>query len=94
MGKLKQVLLPDIGDFSGVEVIEILVAPGDSVAKDDSLITLESDKATMEIPAPEAGRVKKLLIKVGDKLSQGDAILELCRQNPKVVVLDGDLSHV
>ncbi len=77
MGKLKQVLLPDIGDFSGVEVIEILVAPGDSVAKDDSLITLESDKATMEIPAPEAGRVKQLLIKVGDKLDQGDPILEL-----------------
>ncbi len=82
MGKLKQVLLPDIGDFSGVEVIEILVAPGDSVAKDDSLITLESDKATMEIPAPEAGRIRQLLIKVGDKLNQGDPILELEAASP------------
>ena len=77
MGKQTQVLLPDIGDFSGVEVIEVLVAAGDRVAAEDSLITLESDKATMEIPSPEAGLVKRLHVKVGDRLSQGDLILDL-----------------
>jgi len=69
--------VPDIGDFKEVEVIEILVKPGDAVAKDQSLITLESDKATMEIPAPSDGVVKELKIKVGDKVSKGAAILEL-----------------
>ena len=73
----KEIQVPDIGDFSGVDVIEILVAPGDHVAVDDPLITLESDKASMEIPSPEAGVVKALKIKVGDKLSQGSPILDL-----------------
>ena len=60
MGAIKEVLVPDIGDFKGVDVIEILVQPGDAVEKERSLITLESDKATMEIPSPEAGVVKDL----------------------------------
>jgi len=77
MGALKEVVVPDIGDFEGVDVIEILVKPGDTVAADQSLITLESDKATMEIPAPEPGVVKELRIKVGDKVSQGAPILTL-----------------
>jgi dihydrolipoamide dehydrogenase len=72
-----EVKVPDIGDFKEVEVIEVLVKPGDSVAKEQSLITLESDKATMEIPSPGAGVVKELKIKVGDKVSQGTAILLL-----------------
>ena len=74
---MSQVLVPDIGDFKEVEVIEVLVKPGDAVSKEQSLITLESDKATMEIPSPEAGKVKELRVKVGDKVSQGRAILVL-----------------
>jgi dihydrolipoamide dehydrogenase len=70
-----EVKVPDIGDFKSVEVIEVLVKPGDSVAKEQSLITLESDKATMEIPSPGAGVVKEIRIKVGDKVSQGTPIL-------------------
>src|SRR3954467_14026575 len=75
MGSLRDVLVPDIGDFKNIPVIEVLVKPGDSVKAEDSLITLESDKATMEVPAPFAGVVKELKIKVGDKVSQGMAIL-------------------
>src|SRR2546421_5155719 len=72
-----EVKVPDIGDFENVEVIEILVKPGDSVSKEQSLVTLESDKATMEIPSPGAGVVKELRLKVGDKVSQGSPILLL-----------------
>ena len=72
-----EVKVPDIGDFKNVEVIEILVKPGDAVAKEQSLVTLESDKATMEIPSPGAGVVKEVRIKVGDKVSQGSPILVL-----------------
>ncbi|MCB6182415.1 dihydrolipoyl dehydrogenase [Leeia sp. TBRC 13508] len=67
--------VPDIGDYKDVEIIEILVKVGDTIAVDDSLITLETDKATMEVPATTAGVVKELKIKVGDKVSQGSAIL-------------------
>ncbi|MGH8764955.1 MAG: dihydrolipoyllysine-residue acetyltransferase [Burkholderiales bacterium] len=74
---MKDVLVPDIGDFKEVEVIEILVKPGDTIAKEQSLVSLESDKATMEIPSPEAGVVKELKIKVGDKVSQGSLILKM-----------------
>jgi len=80
MSKLTEVLLPDIGDFDEVEVIEILVAAGDNVAREDSLITLESDKATMEIPAPQAGVVNKVLVAVGDKIAEGATILLLEEQ--------------
>jgi dihydrolipoamide dehydrogenase len=84
------VQVPDIGDFEGVEVIEVLVAPGDEVAREDSLVTLESDKATMEIPSPEAGVVQELLIKVGDKISQGDAILRLQVQEAPPGAVQGE----
>jgi pyruvate dehydrogenase E2 component (dihydrolipoamide acetyltransferase) len=77
MGAMQEVLVPDIGDFKQVDVIEILVKPGDAVSAEQSLITLESDKATMEIPSPTAGVVKELRIKVGDKVSEGTAILVL-----------------
>jgi dihydrolipoamide dehydrogenase len=77
MTKTTEVKLPDIGDFDAVEIIEVLVAAGDSVAKDDSLITLESDKATMEIPSPAAGVVKDVKVSVGDKISEGTLILTL-----------------
>ncbi|HEX5766592.1 MAG TPA: FAD-dependent oxidoreductase, partial [Burkholderiales bacterium] len=72
-----EVRVPDIGDFKDIEVIEVLVKPGDAIAKEQSLITLESDKATMEIPSPDAGVVKELRIKVGDKVSKGSPILVL-----------------
>jgi pyruvate dehydrogenase E2 component (dihydrolipoamide acetyltransferase) len=77
VGKTTDVLLPDIGDFESVEVIEILVSEGDEVSVDDSLVTLESDKATMEIPSPHSGKVKRLLVKVGARISEGDKILTI-----------------
>jgi dihydrolipoamide dehydrogenase len=77
MSRTIDVKVPDIGDFKNIPVIEILVKPGDSVNQEDSLITLESDKATMEIPSPAAGVVKALQLKVGDKVSAGTAILTL-----------------
>ena len=77
MGSLRDVLVPDIGDFKNIPVIEVLVKPGDSVNAEDALISLESDKATMEVPAPFSGVVKELKIKLGDKVSQGTAILSL-----------------
>jgi pyruvate dehydrogenase E2 component (dihydrolipoamide acetyltransferase) len=72
----KQIQVPDIGDFDAVEVIEVLVAAGDRIEAEQSLITLESDKATMEVPAPEAGVIAKVLVKVGDQVSEGTVIFE------------------
>lgn len=71
------VTVPDIGDFDAVDVIEVLVKPGDHVAAEDPLVTLESDKATMEIPAPIAGVIKKVLIAEGDSVREGDPVVEL-----------------
>jgi pyruvate dehydrogenase E2 component (dihydrolipoamide acetyltransferase) len=71
------VLVPDIGDFKDVPVIEILVKPGDEVVAEAPLITLESDKATMDVPSPAAGVVREILVKVGDKVSQGTPIARL-----------------
>src|SRR5438477_463439 len=79
---MSNVVVPDIGDFKEVEVIEVLVKPGDAVSKEQSLITLESDKATMEIPSPEAGVVKELKVKVGEKVSRGVAILVMESADP------------
>ncbi|MEN9726975.1 MAG: acetyltransferase component of pyruvate dehydrogenase complex [Pseudomonadota bacterium] len=70
-----QVAVPDIGDFEAVDVIEVLVKPGDIISAEDPLITLESDKATMDIPAPLAGRVVAISVKVGDKVSEGNLLL-------------------
>jgi dihydrolipoamide dehydrogenase len=72
-----EVTVPDIGDFKDVPVIELLVKPGDEVEKEDSLVTLESDKATMDVPSPEAGVVKELKVKLDDKVSEGSLILTL-----------------
>ena len=72
-----EVLVPDIGDFKDIPVIEVLVKAGDTVAKDDPLIALESDKATMEVPSPAAGVVKEIRIKLGDKVSEGSLVLTL-----------------
>src|ERR1700733_3954693 len=70
----KEIRLPDIGDFKDVPIIEILVAPGQSVRKDEPLLMLESDKASMEVPAPEDGVIGEIHVKVGDKLTQGDLL--------------------
>ncbi len=72
-----EVKVPDIGDFKDVPVIEVFVKPGDAVKAEDSLVTLESDKATMDVPSPAAGTVKDLKVKVGDKVSEGSVILTL-----------------
>lgn len=71
------VKVPDIGDFSDVPIIEILVGPGDEVAAEDPLITLESDKATLEVPSPSTGKIAEILVKVGDKVSKGTKIARL-----------------
>ncbi|MES2563159.1 MAG: dihydrolipoyllysine-residue acetyltransferase [Pseudomonadota bacterium] len=77
MAETIEVKVPDIGDYKDVPVIEVFVKPGDRVKAEDSLITVESDKATMEVPSPGAGTVKELRVKVGDKVSQGSAVLVL-----------------
>jgi dihydrolipoamide dehydrogenase len=77
MNNLTEIRIPDIGDFQEVPVIELLVKPGETVEKETSLITLETDKATMEIPAPQAGIVKEMKVKIGDKVSEGTIILVL-----------------
>jgi len=85
---LMEVKIPDIGDFKGVDVIEVLVKRGDAIAPEDSLVVLESDKASMEVPAPAAGVVKEVRIKVGDKVSAGDLVLllEATEQQPSPLV--------
>ena len=72
-----EVKVPDIGDFAEVAVIELLVKPGDTVAAEQSLITVESDKASMEIPSSHAGVVKELKVKIGDKVAMGSVVLML-----------------
>jgi dihydrolipoamide dehydrogenase len=74
MSKTIDIKIPDIGDFDNVPVIEILVAKGDQVEKDQSLITLESEKATMEIPSPESGTIKSLDVSEGDHVAKGAVI--------------------
>ena len=77
MAQLTEIKVPDIGDFKDVAVIEVLVKPGDTVEKETSLITLETDKASIEVPSPQSGIVKELKVKVGDKVSEGSVILML-----------------
>ena len=75
MSNLIELKVPDIGGHNNVDVIEVFIQPGQTVAIDDSLITLETDKATMEVPATAAGRVVEVKVKVGDKASEGDLIV-------------------
>lgn len=77
MARLETVAVPDIGNFDKVDVIDILVAPGDTVAAEQSLISLESDKASMDVPSPFAGKVKEIAVKNGAKVGKGDVILTL-----------------
>ena len=71
----EKLLVPDIGDFENVEVIEILVKPGDQIKQNDPIVTIESDKSSVEIPSTFAGKVDSLAVKVGDKVSKGDLLL-------------------
>src|SRR5690554_7312088 len=80
MAELKEARVPDIGDFDDVPVIELLVAAGDRVDRDQGLVTLESDKATMEVPAPFAGVVEEVTVKVGDEVSQGGVVARIAVQ--------------
>ena len=73
----KDIRVPDIGDFKNVPVIEVHVAPGSEVKAEEPLVTLESDKATMEVPAPASGRIKSVHIKVGDRVSEGTLIISM-----------------
>ncbi|HLS05052.1 MAG TPA: biotin/lipoyl-containing protein, partial [Wenzhouxiangella sp.] len=74
MSNRKEIVVPDIGDLGKVPVIEVLVAQGDKVEKEDSLLTLESDKATMDLPSPASGRLVELTVSEGDEVGQGDVI--------------------
>ncbi len=69
-----KITVPDIGDFKNVEVIEILAKPGDIIKKDDSVVTLESDKSSVEVPSPFAGKISSLKVKIGDKVSKGSVL--------------------
>ena len=71
------VTVPDIGDFEKVEIIEILVKSGDNIKKDDPVVTLESDKSSVEVPSTHEGRVEKVNVKIGDKVSKGDLLITL-----------------
>ena len=97
MSELVEVKLPDIGDFADVEVIEILVETGDVVELEQGLITLESDKASMEIPSPAAGTVANIQVKTGDRISEGSMLLTLesatgtaAQQSSAAVAATGD----
>ncbi|HSV81694.1 MAG TPA: biotin/lipoyl-containing protein, partial [Ramlibacter sp.] len=76
MSQLFDIQVPDIGDFTDVPVIEIFVKVGDTVKAEDPLISLESDKATMDVPSPQGGVVKAIKVKVGDKVSQGSVVMQ------------------
>ncbi|MCP4996681.1 MAG: dihydrolipoyllysine-residue acetyltransferase [Gammaproteobacteria bacterium] len=90
MSNVERVLVPDIGDFAGVEVIDVLVKVGDWVEQESSLITLESDKAAMDIPSPLTGRVQEIAIKVGDSVTEGDLLLSIETEQAPAVSAEPD----
>ena len=91
MAELKEARVPDIGGYDDVPVIEVLVAVGDTVKQDQGLVTLESDKATMEVPASAAGKIVELKVKLGDTVSAGDVIA--IAEGEGAVVADWGLSE-
>lgn len=92
MSRLIEIRVPDIGDFKDVGVIEILVNPGDPILQETSLVTVESDKATMEIPSPSAGIVKEVRVKLGDRISEGSLLLTLTEEKQSQEPVTGNLS--
>ena len=89
MAEVKDVVVPDIGDFADVPIIEVMVSPGDTVAEEDPLVTLESDKATMDVPAPFSGVVQELKVKTGDTVSEGSPLLTLQVDGDKPAAQNG-----
>ena len=87
----KDILVPDIGDFENVEIIEVLVKEGQKIQKNDSIVTLESDKSSVEVPSTEEGEVLKILVKVGDKVSKGDKLVEIQSASEKKEVKNLDI---
>ena len=79
----EKILVPDIGDFENVEVIELLVKEGQEIAKNDPVVTIESDKSSVEIPSTLSGIIESIKVKVGDKVSKGDLILKVLESNKK-----------
>ena len=80
---VKNISVPDIGDFKDVEIIEVLVKPGDQVKKNDPIVTLESDKSSVEVPSPTEGKISELKVKIGDKVSEGSILAILEGENEK-----------
>ena len=78
----QNISVPDIGDFKDVEVIEVLVKPGDQVNKNDPIVTIESDKSSVEIPSPAKGEIKDLKVKIGDKVSEGSVLATIQNGQP------------
>ena len=81
-----EITIPDIGDFENVEIIEILVKPGDIIKKNDPVVTLESDKSSVEVPSPFAGKISSLKVKIGDKVSKGNVLAVI--ENEKAETVD------
>ena len=79
-----EISVPDIGDFESVEIIEILVKPGDTIKKNDPVVTLESDKSSVEVPSPFAGKISALKVKIGDKVSTGSVLALIEDEKVKV----------
>ncbi len=94
MANLIEIKVPDIGDFKEVGVIEILVKPGDAIQKETSLITVESDKATMEIPSPSAGVVQEIKVKLGDKISEGTLLLTISEESQGQEPVSGKIAAI
>ena len=94
MAEIKQVLVPDIGDYKDVSIIEVMVKVGDTIQAEDNLVTLETDKAAMDVPSPYAGVIKELKIKLGDKVSQGSLILLLESSDAEAPQADKPVAQV
>jgi pyruvate dehydrogenase E2 component (dihydrolipoamide acetyltransferase) len=93
VAKTIDIVVPDLGDFENVEVIEVLVAAGESVEREQGLVTLETDKAAMDVPSPENGRIESLSVSVGDKVSEGDVIGKLSIEVSDTVVITPAIQH-
>jgi pyruvate dehydrogenase E2 component (dihydrolipoamide acetyltransferase) len=93
MATILDIVVPDLGDFDNVEVIEVLVAAGDAVEREDGLITLETDKAAMDVPSPENGEIKEISVSIGDTVSTGDVIGRLSIEVSDTVVIAPALKH-
>ena len=92
----EKLLVPDIGEFEKVEVIELLVKPGDQININDSIVTIESDKSSVEIPATVSGKIESINVKVGDKVSKGDLLLNIVssKETPSEKIIPKDAENI